>query len=351
MVRLGIIGTGGMANTHAKAFQGIKGVTLAACCDIVEEKARDFAKRWGIPRRYTDYREMLGGEKLDAVSIVAVDAMHAPISLAAIDAGLAVLCEKPMATSLSDARKMRDAAAASGLTAMVNFSYRNSSGAQAAARLVSDGGIGGVIHVEASYLQSWLVQEAWGNWKTDPSWTWRLSTRHGSAGALGDIGCHIYDLASLLCGDISEISCRLGTFDKGIPGNRIGPYQLDANDSFTSTVEFAGGGIGVVHASRWATGHLNSLRVRAYGDRGAVEVDLDRGYDRYRLVKGRAAAQKTEWKDVVCRPTPSMYERFIHAVRTKENDPSDFSNGAKVQAYLHASFLSDRRKHPVRVAP
>jgi predicted dehydrogenase len=349
MIRLGIIGTGGMANTHARNFNAIKGVSLTACCDVVEEKAKDFAERWSIPRWYADYKEMLGSEKLDAVSVVAVDALHAPMSLAAVARGLSVLCEKPMATSLADARKMRNTAARHGVMAMVNFSYRDSAGAQAAARLIADGGIGRVIHAEASYLQSWLVQSAWGDWRTDPGWAWRLSTRHGSAGVLGDIGCHIYDLASLLCGDITEISCRLAVFDKGVPGNRIGTYVLDANDSFVSSVSFKGGGIGAVHSSRWATGHFNSLRVRVYGDMGAVEVDLDRGGDRYRVVKGRNAARKAEWKEVLCKPTPSQYQRFIRCIRTGEPDPSDFINGAKVQAYLEASILSDREQRPVKV--
>jgi predicted dehydrogenase len=349
MIRLAIIGTGGMANTHAKSFTAIKGVSLTACCDIVEEKARDFARRWRVPRFYTDYRQMLGSESLDAVSVVTVDAAHAPVSLASIEKGLAVLCEKPLATSLSEARAMRDAAARRGVPAMVNFSYRSASGAQSAAGIIRAGGIGRVLHVEASYLQSWLVQRAWGDWRTEPGWTWRLSTRHGSAGVLGDIGCHIYDLAAFLCGDISEISCRLATFDKGVAGNRIGDYLLDANDSFVSSIRLEGGGIGAVHASRWATGHMNSLRVRVYGDKGAVEVDLDRGYDRYRIVKGKKAALGADWKEVACGPAPSQYQRFIRWIRTSRPDPSDFANGARVQAYLHASMLSDRRRRPEMV--
>ena len=148
---------------------------------------------------------------------------------------------------------MRDAARKRGVVTMVNFSYRNSSGAQAAAKLIGSSGIGRVMRLEASYLQSWLAQDARSDWRTNPSLTWRLSTRHGSAGTLGDIGCPIYDLAALLAGDIAEINCRLENFSKGIRGNRIGPYVLGANDSFVSTVVLASGGLGTVHATRWAT--------------------------------------------------------------------------------------------------
>ena len=326
----------------------MKGVTLTACCDIDEKKARAFAAEWKIPRWFVDYKEMLNAVSLDAISNVTVDAMHAPISLAAIARGLPVLCEKPLATTLADARAMRDAARRRKVVTQVNFTYRNSSGAQAAAKLIRTGGIGRVLHVESSYLQSWLVQDAWGDWRTREAFTWRLSTRHGSAGVLGDIGCHIYDLTALLCGDIARIACTLKTFDKGVKGNRIGPFVLDANDSFVSTVTFAGGGIGTVHATRWATGQLNSLRVRVYGDEGAVEVDLDTSYDLYRVSRGKSI-RTAEWKDVRCRPTPTQFQRFITAVRTGKNDVSDFQNGAKVQAYLDASFISDVKKCPVKV--
>ena len=349
MIRLGIIGTGGMANDHARRFGKIRGVKLVACCDIREDRAKAFAAKYDIPRWRTDPVTMLDEGGLDAVSVVTVDAAHAPVSLAAIERGLAVLCEKPLATSLADARRMRDAAAKKGVVTQVNFSYRNSSGAQAAAAWVASGGIGRVMHVEASYLQSWLAQDSWGDWRTHDALTWRLSTRHGSAGTLGDVGCHIYDLATLLAGDIAALACEMKTFDKGVPGNRIGPYVLDANDGFAASVELAGGGIGTVHATRWATGHHNSLRVRVYGDEGAVMVDLDRAYDRYWVVRGRQAMRKAIWKEVRCRPTPSQQERFVRAIRTGKSDVCDFAQGARVQAYLEASLRSARRRRAVRV--
>lgn len=349
MIRYGIVGTGGMAQFHAKHFKEMAGVTLAACCDINKTRCEEFAHKWGIERCYNDYKKMLGREELEAVSNVTIDAMHAPVSLAAVEKGLAVLCEKPLATTLADARKMRDAARRKKVINMVNFSYRRSSGLQAAAAYVVAGNIGRVMHVEASYLQSWLVQPAWGDWRTQDGWTWRLSTRHGSAGVLGDVGCHIFDLVTLLCGDISQISCDLKTFDKGIKGNRIGEFILDANDSFISSVRFKNGALGAIHSTRWATGQINSLRARVFGDRGAVEVDLDRTYDGYRKIAGEKSMKKGEWIEVACKPTPSLYHRFIKSIKTRKNDPSDFTNGAKIQAYLHYSQISNQLKKPVMV--
>jgi predicted dehydrogenase len=349
MIRVGIVGCGSMAATHAKSFSVLKGVRVAACCDVDPDRARAFAAEWKIPKWYAGHGDMFSSEKLDAVSIVTADPAHAPVSLAAVQAGLAILCEKPLAVTLADARRMRDAAKARGAVTHVNFSYRNAACVQAAAALIRRGDIGRVMHVEASYLQGWLVQDTWGDWRTKDSFTWRLSRRHGSAGTLGDVGCHIYDLAGFLCGPITEISCRLGTFDKGVPGNRIGPYVLDANDSFVSSVRFEGGGMGTVHATRWATGQVNSLRARVYGDRGAVDIDLDRSVDAYRLARLGPARHTAAWKDVRAPRVPTQYERFIAAVKRGTSDECDFSNGVLVQACLDASFSSDRRGRSVRV--
>jgi len=346
---VGVIGTGGMANAHANELKKIQGVALAACADIVPERAEAFAARHGIPAAYGDYREMLASQELDAITNVTVDAAHAEVALAVIAKGLHILSEKPLATTLADAKKMAAAAKKAGVIHMVNFSYRNSSGLQHAARLMRTGKLGRLMHVESSYLQSWLVNGTWGDWRTSPGMTWRLSTRHGSAGVLGDLGCHIYDLTTLLAGDIATIDCRLKTFDKGVRGNRLGEYVLDANDSFVSTVEFANGAIGTVHSSRWATGQINSLRCRVYGDKGALEIDLDRSYGEYRLCFGQKAIDRAEWKTVKCPATPNVYQRFIQAIRTGRGDDNDFANGAKIQAYLHYSFASSKKGGPVKV--
>ncbi|MHB0938124.1 MAG: Gfo/Idh/MocA family protein [Armatimonadota bacterium] len=347
MIRLGIIGTGGMANGHAAEFGKMKGVKLAACCDVVAERVEAFAAKHGITRTYTDYRAMLEHEKLDAVTNVTNDAMHAEISLAAIAQGLHVLCEKPLASNLADARRMAEAAARAGVINMVNFSYRNSCGLQKAAELVRKGKIGRLIHVEASYLQSWLCNRAWGDWRENTGLTWRLSTRHGSLGTLGDIGCHIFDMTTFLCGDeIAELTCNLGTFDKGIPS--LGEYVFDANDSFVASVKFAGGALGTVHSSRWATGHANSLRVRAFGDKGAIEVDLDRAWDEYRICAGKDTESFT-WQTVKCPPTPNNFQRFIRSIKTGVQDPNDFANGAKIQAYLHYCMESNAGRTPEKI--
>ena len=349
MIKLAVVGTGGMANHHASQYSAMKDVQIAACCDVSAERSASFAAKWHVPSVYSDYHEMLAKEQIDGVVNVTPDALHASISIAVAEKGLPIFCEKPLASNLDDARRMLEAVDRNKVINMVNFSYRNSCGLQAAADVVKSGALGNIRHVESSYLQSWLVSKGWGDWRTDESKLWRLSTKHGSMGVLGDIGVHIYDLTCLLVGSINGIQTNLRTFDKSIPGNHIGEYELDANESFISTVTFTNGALGTIHASRWAVGQANSLRARVYGDKGSIEIDLDRSYEEYRICTGAENIDKSVWETVKCRATPSNYERFVQAIRTGQQDPSDFANGVRIQALLHYSMESDKLGRKVQV--
>jgi len=342
MIKIAIVGTGGMAGGHADWFQNkIKGCKVVACCDVLPERVKAFAERFKIPAFYTDMDKMLREEDLDAVSNVTPDRFHAPLSLKAIAKGLHVLCEKPLALNYADAKKMADAAKRKGVINMVNLSYRNSSAIHRAAEMVREGKIGRVIHFEASYLQSWLVSKAWGDWRTGDAWGWRLSTKHGSMGVLGDIGVHIVDFATYPAGTVKNVHCRLKTFDKA-PGGRIGKYVLDANDSAVITVELANGALGTIHTSRWATGYANSLRLQIHGDKGALQVNLDEGWQDIKLCLGKDI-DKNAWKTVHVPKTPTVYQRFIKSIQTGKNDQPDFARGAQVQKVLDACVVSDAK--------
>lgn len=348
-IRLAIVGTGGMANVHAAEFLKQSGVVLEAVCDISEERAREFSRRHtgGRAKIFTDFGEMLGTVPLDALSNVTPDGLHAPLTLQAIAKGLHVFCEKPLATTYADALKMAKAAKKAGVINMVNFTYRNASAIQKARELVEAGKLGDIVHVEASYLQSWLSSKGWGDWKTSPVWLWRLSTKHGSRGVLGDVGVHIIDFASMPVGPLRSVNARLKTFT-AIKGKRIGAYPLDANDSAIMNVEFANGALGVIHTTRWATGYPNSLFLRLHGTKGALRIDLDKSPNSLEVSLGRDIDQFA-WKTIKVPETPSTYARFIAAIRSGKNGEPDFARGAEIQKVLDACVESDRRGTTVRL--
>ncbi|MDQ1195590.1 putative dehydrogenase [Rhizobium sp. SORGH_AS 787] len=209
-MKLLILGTGGMANTHATHFSQISGVETVAAVDVDEVIVRAFAARHNIPLTFTSLDDALAWGEFDAVANVTPDAIHHPTSLKLLAAGKHVFCEKPLAETYAKASEMADAAEKAGLVAMVNLTYRNVAPLQEARKMVLEGRIGKLRHLEASYLQSWLVSKAWGDWMTESKWLWRLSTKHGSNGVLGDVGIHILDFASYGAGsDVERIFTRL----------------------------------------------------------------------------------------------------------------------------------------------
>jgi predicted dehydrogenase len=336
-----------MAQEHARRFGAIEDVELAAAVDVDEKRVGEFADGFNIPKRFTSLEAALDWGDFDAVANVTPDRIHHPTTMALVAAGKPVLCEKPLAEDFAKAKEMADAAEAAGIVNMVNLTYRNVAALQKARQMVQTGEIGTVRHVEASYLQSWLVSKFWGDWRTDPKWLWRLSRGHGSNGVLGDVGIHILDFASYGAAlDIDHVFCRLRAYDK-MPGNRIGEYQLDANDSFAMTLDFANGAFGVVHASRWATGHINELRLRIYGDKGAVEVVHNLDGSALKACIG-ANVENGKWEELDAGEVPTNYQRFVEAVKSGVQTEPSFRHAAGLQKVLDLAVLSNDRRRELR---
>ncbi len=346
-VRLAIIGTGGMAKRHAECYKQIPGCTLVAAVDVSSERVTAFAATHGIANTFASVDALLAWNQFDAVSIVTPDAFHAAQSIQCLKAGKHVLCEKPLALNHADAMKMVTAAQKAGVINMVNLSYRDWPAIQAVQAVIAAGKIGEVRHVEASYLQSWLPSKVWGDWRTTPAWLWRLSSKHGSRGVLGDVGVHIVDFATFPAGPISSVYGKLKAFDKA-KDNRVGEYVLDANDSAVMTVEFANGALGTIHTTRWSGGHANRLHLKISGTKGSVEIDSERSTNSYKISAG-PDLDKATWKEVACKPTPNNYARFIKSIRTGKQDQPDFARGAEVQKVLDAVITSDAKGKPVKV--
>ena len=342
-VRVLILGTGGMANSHAEAYAAIPGVSLVAGIDTNADRLAAFNAKHGIENGFASVADALAWGQFDAVSNVTPDAVHYPTTLPMIAAGKHMLCEKPLAANYPHAAEMAATAAKAGVVNMVNLTYRNGPAVMHAAQMVANGAIGAVRHFEASYLQSWLTQPLWGEWSTETQWLWRLSSAHGSLGVLGDVGVHILDFATLTAGSgASHVSCRLTTFDKA-PGGRIGDYVLDANDSFVMHVRLENGATGVVHATRMASGHINDIRFRIFGTKGGLDVRYERNVSSLRACVGDDILTGT-WRDVAVPPVDTNYQRFIAAIRAGTPVQPDFARGATLQKVLDLAVESDRQR-------
>jgi predicted dehydrogenase len=192
------------------------------------------------------------------------------------------------------------------------------------------------------------VAKAWGDWKSESKWLWRLSRKHGSNGALGDIGIHIVDFTSYGSGlDVAHVFGRLKTFDKA-PGNRIGEYDLDANDCFALNVDFTNGAIGTIQASRTAAGQLDELRLRVYGDKGSIEMIYDTGRSYLRACLDRDL-DTANWRDIPFDPVDTNYKRFVQAVGDGKTLEPSFRRAATIQKVLDMAQLSDRERRDAAV--
>jgi len=272
-----ILGTGAMAQMHASAYKAM------------------------VERRFTSLNDAIEWGGFDAASNVTPDGAHYKTTMALLAANKHVLCEKPLATRYKHAQEMADLASQKKIVHSINLRYREVPALHEAASLVAAGEIGEVRHFEASYLQSWLTQPAWGDWKSESQWLWRLSTEHGSNGVLGDVGIHILDFATFVAGDLPiEISSKVHTFNKS-PGNAIGEYTLDANDSFVMYAQMANGALGTIAATRFASGHHNDLRLRLYGDKGGLEVLFEKNESRLNVCLGEDMLTE-HWREVACDP-------------------------------------------------
>lgn len=338
-LRLGIVGTGGMANMHAQQFSRIKGVTLAACLDVVPGRAQAFAQKHGVTRAVDRLDDLLA--EVDAVALVTPDRFHHQGALSVLAAGKHLLCEKPLTVTLAEARQVATAAkraARRGQIGMVNFSYRRSAALQKAIELSRSGKLGELRHAHGFYLQSWIAAPIWGHW-TNEGWLWRMSTPSGSGGVLGDVGCHLLDLMTSVTGDVSEMRCLLGNFPKiGTDKKRYTKWQgrpLDANDTAIIELRFAEGGLGVLHTTRWASGHANHLRLEVHGTEGALMFDLDRSYETLDTCLGKDTAA-AKWRSAALKPAPTIYQRFVRAVQSGAAEQPDLLRGAQIQAYLDA---------------
>jgi predicted dehydrogenase len=299
-LRVGMVGYAFMGAAHSQAWRTVNRVfdlparaRMVAVCGRNESKVAAEAARLGWDGYTTDWHELIRRDDIDLVDICTPGDSHAEIALAALAAGKHVLCEKPLANSVGEARAMvaaAERARLAGVRTMCGFNYRRVPAVTLMRQLIADGRLGVIRHVRAAYLQDWIV---------DPQFplVWRLQRDKAGSGALGDIGAHIIDLTQFVTGQrISGVSALTETFVKERPlpaessglaatsGAGTGDGRGAPGPTGTVTVDDAalfiarldGGAVATYEATRFATGRRNGLRVEINGSLGSVAFDLER---------------------------------------------------------------------------
>jgi predicted dehydrogenase len=204
------------------------------------------------------------------------------VAVEAAKAGKHIFCEKPLATSVADARAMVEAVQKAGVVHYLNHNYRRCPAVRLARRLIDEGRIGRIFHWRGAYLQSWII---------DPDFplTWHLRKETAGWGPHGDLNSHSVDLARYLVGDIKSVSAMskrfieerplpdeavAGTFKGGARGTEKGKVTVE--DALFMVAEFENGALGSFEATRFATGRKNYNYFEIYGSKGALAFDFER---------------------------------------------------------------------------
>jgi predicted dehydrogenase len=280
-VGVGMVGYAFMGRAHSQAWRAVGRAfdvplmpRLAAICGRDKAATHQAADRLGWAAIETDWHALIARDDVQLIDICSPGDLHAPIAIAALKAGKHVLCEKPLANTLTEAEEMvaaADAAYRSGARAMVGFNYRRIPALALARQLVRQGRVGTLRHVRAVYLQDWLTDAG-------APFTWRMQAERAGSGALGDLGAHIVDLAHYLTGDmITGVSALTTTFTKERtpPGSsRTQPVTVDDAALFTARLE--SGALASFEVTRYAAGRKNGLRIELNGSAGSLAFDLER---------------------------------------------------------------------------
>ncbi len=381
-INVGLVGYKFMGKAHSNAFNrlgmffdGSAKINRRAICGRDEEWVKQSAEKFGWDGYETSWQTLVSREDIDVIDITAPSNAHKEIAVAAAENGKHVFCEKPLALNLKDAREMLDCVKKNGVKHQIGFNYRFAPAIQLAKNMITEGKLGTIRHVRASYLQDFII---------DPAFPliWRLQKEICGSGSLGDLGAHFIDLARFLVGDFKSVMGIQKTFIKSRPivesmiglsasaqeGARQG--SVDVDDGSVFIAEFENGALGVFEATRFAQGHKNDLSIEINGDKGSIKFVFERmnelqyysaddeaGLQGFRLIQaseGIHPYMKAWW------PTGhvigyehtfvhEMYE-FFEAVANDTPTSPDFTDGVKCSQILEAVELSAQRRAAVDIS-
>ncbi len=383
-LNVALIGSKFMGRAHANAYlKAAKFFDLPRQPLMHTVAARDpaelkkFASRWGWRHWTTDWRQAVTNPQIDLVDVATPNHLHREQSIAALEAGKHVACEKPLAGTLDDARQMLQAARkAKRCKTFVWYNYRRCPAVALAHRIVKAGKLGRIYHIRAAYLQDW-------GGPTTPL-LWRFQAQLAGSGAHGDLNAHIIDLARFITGD--EITEVVGAIEQTFikqrdviaPGGGGGRSKRKGRSTVDDAVlflaRFKKGAVASFEATRLATGDKNRNRIEIHGEKGALRFDFERmnelqwydatldgqvqGWSTINVTRGADGHPYADawWPDAHA----LGYEHsFVNQVADMMNviggrrpvvPLPDFADAYQTQRVLHAAIESARSRCPIKLS-
>jgi predicted dehydrogenase len=275
---IGLIGYNFMGKAHSNAWRQAPrffdlpaDVRMKTICGRNQPAVKKAAAQLGWEGSVTDWRRVINDPEIDIVDVCTTNDTHCEIAIAAAQAGKAILCEKPLARNVGEAKAMVRAVKKARVVNMVCHNYRRIPAIALAKQMIERGEIGDrIFHFRARYAQDWIVD------KKFPI-VWRLQSDAAGSGALGDIFSHIVDLGRYLVGEFKEVCSTMETFVKERP-RKLGARQkgrVTVDDAVTTIGRFRNGALASLEATRFAPGRKNSITLEINGSAGSLFFDLE----------------------------------------------------------------------------
>ena len=286
-INVALIGYKFMGKAHSNAYRQVSHFfpgkltpRLKVICGRDREGLEAAARQLGWEEIETDWRRVIARKDIDVVDVSSPGHLHAKMAIAVARAGKHVICEKPLANTLADAKKMLQAVERAGVKHMIMHNYRKIPAVCLAKKMIEDGRIGDIYHYHGAYLQDWIM---------DPNFplVWRLEKKFAGSGALGDIGSHAIDFARFLNGELASVTAQMTTFIKerplagsgattwGAKGSK-GKGKVTVDDDTNFLARFRNQSVGVFESSRFCGGRRNYNTFQLYGSKGSLAFNLER---------------------------------------------------------------------------
>jgi predicted dehydrogenase len=281
----GVVGTGFMGRTHLEALRRLGSVEIQAVAGASLDKARQLASAFAVNRATADYRDIVNDPSIDAVHVCTPNALHFPIAEAALRAGKHVLCEKPLAISSGEAKKLVALAQEKKLRNCTCHNLRYYPMVQQMRRMREDGDLGEILVVQGTYSQDWLLY--------DTDWNWRIeASANGPSRVMADIGSHWCDMAEHVTGERIQSLCAdlqifhktrkrpkhsVETFTGKMPAAEdYDSVAIDTEDFGSAIIRIGARGRGAFTASQVSAGRKNRLSIEVYGSKASVAWNQER---------------------------------------------------------------------------
>ncbi len=372
VVRVALFGTKFMGKAHSQAYRNVNmffpdapKVEMKVIVGRDPGETETAREAYGWQEASTDWKAVMRRKDIDLVDVSTPGYLHSEMVLAAAKAKKHIVCEKPLANNLREAKRMRDAANKAGVRHFLMHNYRRVPAVALAKKMIEEGRLGKLYHFRARYLQDWAMSP-------DLHLVWRFDKKLAGSGALGDLGSHILDLGRHLCGEITEVAATTETFLKSRP---VAPgsskkQAVTVDDAVAMCTRFANGAIGTLEATRFAPGRKNFNSFEINGSKGSLEFDLEnlnhlhyysvddkpdvQGFHEIIVCsKGKHPYADAWWADGHILGyehtfTHSVYD-FLKAIESRKKIQPDFEDGVRNQMVLDAAERAVKTKRWVKV--